>query len=127
MPANNPPVVWRRVPTLQLINDDFSFNKFIVTSGGIAIWRGEAIVFPKGWVTDVASTPVWARGLFPQLGPHSPAALLHDRMLDTGRERSLARTAMLDCLNSLSIGIIVKASMYVAVFLWDQWVRLTGR
>ncbi|WP_171062924.1 DUF1353 domain-containing protein [Larkinella sp. C7] len=40
------------------------------------------VTIPRGYVTDFASVPVWLWGLFPPIGRHNRASLLHDFWYD---------------------------------------------
>jgi hypothetical protein len=43
---------------------------------------GKSIVVPEGFETDFASVPKTFWGLFPPIGKHNPAALVHDYLYD---------------------------------------------
>ena len=68
------------------------FNRHICREPGTAVLDDEILVeFPVGWVTDMTSSPWWARTFVPQLGPHVPAVLLHDRLLNLDYDRDTCR------------------------------------
>lgn len=114
-------VEWAPAPVVELMMDG-DYDKFQCVKAGRAILGGsdDVVDFPKGWVTDVTSSPLILRPLVPQLGPHAPAALLHDRMLETGRKRSQARKWMWRQLKQLpKVCLGRRYAMFIGVWIWD--------
>jgi Protein of unknown function (DUF1353) len=83
-------VTWSVQPVFSLINDGY-FNQMICTTAGEArLGHDRSLVFPLGWRTDITSTPWYFSSLLSQLGPHAPAAIIHDRLLNLGFSRAYA-------------------------------------
>ena len=93
-------VDWKAIPRFELSPANGSWDEFVCVHPGEVRLDDLVVEFPVGWVTDVTSTPIPFRGFVPQLGPHSPAALIHDRLLYLKFERR-AREAMVRQLELL--------------------------
>lgn len=123
---------WVSSPDFGLYCDDQMYDKVICTRRGLArlVEPGGdylEVDFPEGWVSDVTSSPLAFRMLVPQLGPHAPAAILHDRLLNTGFARGDARRWMWVCLSGLhQAHWLRRFAMYAGVLCWDVLVAVKG-
>ena len=114
-------IEWIQIPEFKLLENEGHWDHFIVVKEGSVRIDGKVIKFPKGWITDVTSSPKWSRGIVDQIGPHSPAALIHDRLLDLNYDRKYARSVMLEQLkNSKRVNPIVRWWMWFGVWLYDS-------
>lgn len=99
---------------------DGQFNRHVCIEAALVTLDGEEIHFPVGWITDFASVPWYAQSILPQIGPHGPAALIHDRLLDLDWERDLARFWLQEQLKELDdVHPARKFVMPKGVWLWD--------
>lgn len=115
---------WVAKPVFELIENEGNWDKFITVREGIVVVNDEIIRFPIGWVTDITSSPLWARGFVGQLGPHSPAALIHDRLLETGHSRKYSRQVMKKQLDLLEkVGKLTKWWMFCGVWVYDVFSK----
>ncbi len=113
-------IEWVEHPQISFVNES-PFTKVICTKPGKVI-LGEtlAIDFPLGWRTDVTTTPRILLPLIPQIGAHNPASLLHDRLLDLGYPRHIARQWMVLQLKELKdVSKARELLMHVGVMLLD--------
>lgn len=86
-------ISWVVEPKFRVVHDGL-YNRFSCVEAGRISLGGELIDFDFGWTTDF-TTGNWFTFIFvPQLGPHVPAALIHDLLLDLGRPRAEARKWM---------------------------------
>ena len=103
---------WSTTPDFKLVPRGVFWDRFKCIKAGVLTWRyvdrrapdvvqERIIIFELGWITDIASSPWWARPLVPQVGWHSPAAAAHDRALEMGWPARLARQLMIEVLKSL--------------------------
>jgi len=117
---------WLDNPRFELITDDGQCNRFRCVEEGLATLGGNMSVrFPKGWISDVTSTPLLLHPFLPQLGPHAPAALLHDRLLNLGKKRSLARLWMWRQLKQLdNVTRSRRYVMFLGVWIWDHFTKV---
>ena len=74
---------------------------------------GDRIVVPAGFVTDFASVPWWARGLFAPFDRAAKAAVLHDWLWSRGSPRHAAVFA--EALAVLRVPAWKRAVMAAAV------------
>lgn len=86
-------IEWINKPRFEVL-DDGNYNRFVCTKAGRVVLGNTPLEFPVGWVTDFTTGNVFTRIFLPQLGPHTPAALIHDRLLDLGQPRAEARKWM---------------------------------
>lgn len=114
-------VVWLERPEFELIQDDHRFNKFrCFVPGRAKLSDGRVVEFEIGWVTDVTSAPTIMAIVLAQLGPHAPAALLHDKLLELGLPRKYARRWMKVQLSQLdNVKKWRKHAMYYGVYFYD--------
>ena len=117
-------IIWVDIPRFEIISNDGMWNRFrCIQEGAVSYLFNEGeglVVFPVGWTTDFSSVPWWGRIFLPQLGPHSPAALLHDRALDLGWSRKRARRLMVTQLCVLhKVSVFRKWAMHLGVFAFD--------
>lgn len=118
-------IEWIEIPQFKVLENDGNWNIFETILPGSVFVNDILVIFPKGWITDFTSSPVWARGLVSQLGPHSPAALLHDRLLVLGYERKFARSVMKKQLELLpKVNKLTAFWMYFGVFGYDCMLSL---
>lgn len=113
-------------PEIRILNAGGRWNKHEVREEFSVYCRefNLRLVFPVGWTTDFTSSPAWARGFVSQLGSHSPASLIHDRLLDLGHPRNFARKVMSAQLKELSLVPIWRRQIIVlGVFLNDQLIE----
>lgn len=94
--------IWHSVPVFVVIANGGKWNKFeCVKSGHCTSASGQDLHFKIGWVMDGASVPSFARSFVHQLGPHLPAVIIHDIMLNRGFRRNLARYDLISQLKEL--------------------------
>jgi len=111
-------ITWLKLPIFELINDG-EYKNFLCNRYGMVKLGDEIIYFPTGWKTDITSTPRIFLSLVPQIGNHSPAAILHDRLLEL-KPRKVARHWMVTQLNSMqNVPRIVKFLMWFGVCCKD--------
>lgn len=121
---------WQARPRFELLPWGGLYNRYQALTAGAVLVDGVVISFPKGWVTDITSSPWWAYSIIAQTGPHAPAALLHDRLLELGYARSYARSVMAMQLRLLvRVHPVHRALMIAGVWLHDARLALslTGR
>lgn len=119
-------VSWIDHPEFKLVANGGQWNKFMCISPGVAMIDDYEVYFPVGWETDFTSSPSWARSLVAQLGTHAPAVILHDRLLDMGASRRIARSWMSLQLKELALVSNAKRWRIVsAVWLYDQKLKIT--
>lgn len=118
---SEPDIVWVTEPEFALINADSNFNRFrCIKAGEVQLRDVGSIKFELDWVTDVTTSPWYAQWLVPQLGPHAPAALLHDKLLELGFPRAEARRWMVKQLRLLpKVSRLRKISMTAGVAALD--------
>lgn len=78
---------------------------------------GAQIDVPEGYVTDFASIPSAARGVFPPFGRHAKAAVLHDWLYLIGEpgQRPFADRIFLDAMKDLGVSLPRRTIMYQTV------------
>ncbi|MFM1960220.1 MAG: hypothetical protein RL588_1737 [Pseudomonadota bacterium] len=78
---------------------------------------GAQIKVPENYVTDFASIPPIARGVFPPFGRHAKAAVLHDWLYQVGEpgRRAFADRVFLDAMEELDVSKARSVPMYLAV------------
>ena len=84
---------WLKIPRMEILNTPPHKTARCFEAGAVLL-DGRLVEFPMGWTTDVTSTPRCLYWLLPQLGGHNSASLLHDRLLDLGWPRDIARHYM---------------------------------
>jgi Protein of unknown function (DUF1353) len=121
----NETITWKKIPTFQLINDE-TYHTFICVGDGLVVLGDVELDFPIGWTTDITSTPQCFAGFISQIGPHSPAAIIHDRLLEKF-PREYARKWMYIQLKELrKVSPISRWLMYLGVWFWDNiYLKLT--
>jgi hypothetical protein len=77
------------------------------------------VVVPESYVTDFASIPAIARGLFPPFGRHAKAAVLHDWLYHVGQPglKDFSDRIFLDAMDELGVSWARRQTMYRAVRL----------
>jgi hypothetical protein len=122
-------ILWLEKPKFELVDDDELYVFFVCTKRGLALLGDSTRVeFELGWRTDVTSTPSFLSPIVPKLGPHAPAALLHDRLLDLGFPRAYARKWMRNQLKALrKVEKWRKWAMHAGVWVYDLFKRAPGR
>jgi hypothetical protein len=81
---------------------------------------GEILIVPAGYRTDFASCPWMFRRIFPQDGPWSLAAVLHDFLCDMrlpGIDSKRAAVLFREAMEVLGVPQMKRTAMYLAV-LW---------
>ena len=75
------------------------------------------VAVPGGFVTDFASIPAVARGLFPPFGRHAKAAVLHDWLYQVGEPhmKAFADRVFLDAMAELKVSVWRRYAMFFAV------------
>jgi hypothetical protein len=74
------------------------------------------IVVPRGFITDGASIPRWARWAIESWGRVAFASILHDYMLEhTNEEKWLIDWCFYGMLRACGVGGLTAAAMYLAV------------
>lgn len=107
----------------RLVNDGHYRTVECIHAGRAEFGDGTMVDFPLGWGTDITSTPWFLHSLIPQLGPHAPAAILHDRLLDLGVPRKIARRWMRRQLQQLPlVNPWRKFGMIAGVWCFDTFV-----
>ncbi len=112
-------IKWIKRPTFQLINDG-EYKNFICCEYGIVLLDGKEIYFPTGWITDITSTPRLLYSIVPQIGHHSPAAILHDRLLELGSRKEARKWMGIQLEELENVSIIRRWLMCSGVWLWDN-------
>ena len=117
-------VEWVVEPRFRLNHEDRRYENFWCYHAGQAILHdGDTQIvvdFEVGWKTDITSSPLLFQALVPQTGPHAPAAVLHDRLLDMGLPRAEARRWMWIQLQQLElVSKSRRRVMYAGVWFWD--------
>lgn len=124
-------ITWISFPRLELYTTDNKHNTLECFYPGSCILREKGkrrtvVDFPLGWRTDVTTTP--APFLLRQLGPHGPAAVLHDRLLQIFEDREEARK-----WTKVQLDILVEQGhvcpfhsgiMMSGLFLFDKAVKI---
>lgn len=124
-------VLWPVEPRFHLNHEDRRYQDFHCGEPGQAILadgdRQLIVKFDLDWPTDIASTPLIFQIFVPQIGPHSPAAILHDRLIEMGMKRSVARRWMWIQLQALPlVPKWRRYAMYAGVWLWDTFAVPLG-
>jgi hypothetical protein len=91
---------------------------------------GEEYVVPAGYVTDGVSDPWLFRRVVPKLGPHLPAAVVHDYLYDQATTtKAKADWVFLQILKELGIPLWQRWPMWLAVRLFGRgkWKLFTKR
>lgn len=75
-------------------------NKLLLTPSGFKTWelaedfeivtKQGTFIIPKGFITDLASTPRFLWSILPPFGRYSVAALVHDYLYRIGYDKKLA-------------------------------------
>lgn len=116
---------WINIPRFELLRNDDMWNMFECIEEGWAVYTDShkcviSLRFEVGWKTDISSTPSWARSFLSQTGPHSPAALVHDKALEMGLSRKIARNILKDQLKYLDkMSKFKKMLMITGITLYD--------
>lgn len=79
---------------------------------------GEILIVPAGYTTDFASVPWACRRMFPQDGPWTHAAILHDLLCDwqlPGISSKIAADIFLEAMEALDVPQFQRSCMYRAV------------
>ncbi len=84
------------------------------------------VVVPKGFVTDGASIPLWARMLFSPTGRYFSAAIIHDYIIVTEQNWNKANDQLEAELDLLNIKSWRKNLMLFGVRLWAYFLRIIG-
>jgi len=119
---------WIEEPIFTLINDGW-YRTHECTKSGSVIYsdvNGDRleIKFDKGWATDFTSSPLWARSFLAQSGPHLPAALIHDWLLDKGFDRDFSRKLMSLQLKELpNVKPFIRRRMVSSVWFYDKFLE----
>jgi hypothetical protein len=120
-------IVWISIPQFELIEGAGDYNTFKCVKAGSVKLGGELIEFEIGWISDMTSSPLWAHSFVPQLGPHAPAVIIHDKLLDMGRPRKEARFWLNKQLLILKRVTPTRRSLIVSgVWFYDMKKRLRG-
>ena len=85
---------------------------------------GRRIYVEAGWVTDWASIPRFFHRVFPPMGPHTWAAILHDYLyLRRKGKRLMADRLFLAVMRDCGVSWWQRTAMYTAVrlFGWRAW------
>lgn len=115
----------------------FEFDSGVIRDGRQCVrllkpFTLKGITVPAGFVSDFASVPWFADGLFPSFGPYAPAAIIHDWLYANGgkvREgtftRKQADDLFLEIMAELGISWWKRSLMYRAVRLGggSGWAR----
>lgn len=121
-------VRWVKAPVFKTIPNGGRYNRNECICSGEVVLTPEngtqvKVDFPLGWQTDFTTRPRWARLLIDQTGPHIPAIIIHDRLLET-HSRDFARKAMAAQLKAL---VLVpkwqRRAAVFGVFLNDQLIK----
>lgn len=114
-------VEWTEKPKFEFAYKKGKVSYYRTIKAGKAIWKGLELEFELGWVTDFASVPWWAMWLVKQDGPYRYATVLHDKALEDGWKRSIARDIFWDELKTAEsqTGKFKTAIIFVAVWLHD--------
>lgn len=121
-------IVWAGYPEFQLVSNGGNWNKFCCVKSGEVILNSYLVSFPEGWETDFTSSPMWARSFVSQLGAHAPAVLIHDKLLDDGCPRAVARYWLDAQLRGLSLVSNAKRRRIVAaVWMYDSGLGVASR
>jgi hypothetical protein len=126
--SNEVPLIqWSEEPVFELVNSDRNFNSFVCSKPGSVRLKGVGVIeFHVGWPTDVTSSPWYVQWLIPQLGPHAPAAVLHDRLIGLGFPTAVARKWMHLQLKQLpKVKWWRRMAMVTGVWLWNLMGRST--
>lgn len=121
----NETITWKKIPIFQLINDD-TYNTFICVEKGSVLLGDFELDFPVGWITDISSVPPILSSFLPQIGPHSPAAILHDRLLEVGTRKNARKWMLIQLKELKKISRARRWFMYFGVWFWDNvYLKLT--
>jgi hypothetical protein len=86
---------------------------------------GYTLTVPAGYRTDFATVPWFFRRIFPQDGPWTLAAVVHDYLVDKRfADIDSARSALifLEAMETLGVPVVVRKTMYYGVRLFGpQW------
>ena len=78
--------------------------------------RGVEVIAPEGFITDLASIPRVFLSIFRKLGKHRKAAVIHDRLYDTGfYSKKYADMIFLYAMKESGVNIVKRRLMYWAV------------
>lgn len=126
-------IEWIKKPVLELINDD-QYETFRCSHYGCVMLHGRVglprkLEFHLGWRTDITSVPRPLRWLIPQIGPHAPAAILHDRLLDEGVPRRMARRWARIQLDQLKdrVSRFRRMAIMAGIWFWDTFMAEEGQ
>lgn len=117
-------ITWTQQPRFEIIENDGRWDRFVCVAAGLAEVNGHQIYFPLDWITDAASVPKLLRSIVDQLGPHLPAVLIHDRMLELGYPRKVARAALVAQLKELrQVTRFRRFAITVGVWGYDTFIQ----
>lgn len=94
----------------------FKYNKWEVMERFTVKWKGISITVPKGFRTDLASTPriLWA--ILPPFGKYNTAAIVHDYLY---YRKTLSRKTcdeiFLELMTYSKVNVVVKMLFYFSV------------
>lgn len=115
-------ISWTKEPKFELINDGL-YDSFVCVSFGSVNLNGLVLVFQEGWITDMTTIPTYLQSIVQKIGPHSPAVIIHDLLLDSGFLRDEARYWLDEQLKMLDRVSFFKRKTIVTGIAVNDWCR----
>jgi hypothetical protein len=91
------------------------------------------ITVPKGFVTDLASIPIYFWWFLPPTGRHGHAAILHDWLYwEQGTSREVADRIFDEVMQEMAVSLLLRKAMWSAVRVyaggyWDEGTKEKAR
>lgn len=94
--------------------------------------NGIKIIVPKGWVTDMASTPRFIWSIFPPFGKYGFASVIHDYLYESPEilvSRKFADAEFKRIMISNGVSKIVASIFYIYVYILGgiNWKKFKKR
>lgn len=94
--------------------------------------NGIKIIVPKGWVTDMASTPRFIWSIFPPFGRYGFASVIHDYLYESPEilvSRKFADAEFKRIMISNGVSKIVASIFYIYVYILGgvNWKKFKKR
>lgn len=79
----------------------------------------DIIIVPKGFVTDLASSPRLLWSIFPPTGSYGKASIIHDFLLEEGRRpKKECDKIFLEAMKIDNVPFFTRIIIYISVRIW---------